>query len=80
MKSGRSLMGWLAAPAVFYLTLVYALPIAWLLARSMIGPDGFSLSLFKEFFADSFSWRVIGNTLRIAGMVTLLCTYLLVLW
>jgi len=73
MKSDRSLVGWLAVPAVFYLTIVYALPIAWLLTRSMMGPEGFSLQLFKEFFADPFSWRVIGNTLRIAGLVTIVC-------
>ena len=73
MKTDRSLVGWLAAPAVFYLTIVYALPLTWLLARSMMGPEGFSLLLFREFFADPFSWRVIGNTLRIAGLVTILC-------
>ncbi len=73
MKSDRSLVGWLAAPAVFYLLLVYALPLAWLLVRSVAGPEGLSFTLFRDFFADPFSWRVIGNTLRIAGMVTLVC-------
>ena len=38
MKSDRSLVGWLAAPAVFYLLLVYALPLAWLLVRSVSMP------------------------------------------
>ena len=77
MKTDRSLVGWLAAPAVFYLTIVYALPLTWLLARSMMGPEGFSLLLFREFFADPFSWRVIGNTLRIAGLVTILAAIIL---
>lgn len=73
MKQDRSLIGWLAAPAVAYLVLVYALPLLWLLARSITGPEGISLVLFRDFFADPFSWRVIGNTMRIAGLVTLVC-------
>jgi putative spermidine/putrescine transport system permease protein len=73
MKRDRSLVGWLAAPAVAYLALVYALPLTWLLARSFTGPEGISFALFRDFFADPFSWRVIGNTMRIAGLVTLVC-------
>ena len=73
MKQDRSLIGWLAAPAVAYLALVYALPLFWLLARSVTGPEGISFALFRDFFADPFSWRVIGNTMRIAGLVTLVC-------
>lgn len=73
MRQDRSLIGWLAAPAVAYLALVYALPLIWLLARSVTGPEGISFALFRDFFADPFSWRVIGNTMRIAGLVTLVC-------
>ncbi|MCA3323332.1 MAG: ABC transporter permease [Roseomonas sp.] len=73
MKRDRSLIGWLAAPAVIYLVLVYALPLLWLLARSITGPEGITFALFRDFFADPFSWRVIGNTMRIAGLVTLVC-------
>lgn len=62
----------LAAPAVVYLGLVYAAPIAFLLGRSFIGSDGLTLQPYVSFFADDFNWRVIGNTLRIALMVTLL--------
>lgn len=67
----QSRIGWLAAPAVAWLGLVYAVPLAFLLARSVTGPNGFTLGLFAAFFADPYSWRVIGNTLRIAVMVTL---------
>lgn len=63
----------LAVPAVAYLGIVYALPLVWLLARSVTGPDGFSLALFQTFLADPFSWRVIGNTLRVALAVTAVC-------
>lgn len=66
-------VGWLAAPAVGYLAVVYALPLLWLLSRSLVGPDGVSVSLFVTFFNDPYSWRVIGNTLRIAVLVTVLC-------
>jgi len=73
MNRDRSLIGWLAVPAVAYLVLVYALPLLWLLARSITGPEGISFALFRDCFADPFSWRVIGNTMRIAGLVTLVC-------
>ena len=65
-------MIWLAVPAVAYLAVVYALPLLWLLGRSFTGPDGFTIAQFTAFFADPFSWRVMGNTLRIAVWVTLL--------
>ncbi len=38
-----------------------------------MGPQGFTLGLFQAFFADDYNWRVIGNTLRIAALVTLVC-------
>jgi putative spermidine/putrescine transport system permease protein len=71
--STRDRTGLLAVPAVAYLALAYAIPLGFLLARSVTGPDGFTLALFVKFFDDPFSWRVIGNTLRIALMTTLLC-------
>lgn len=64
---------WLAVPALGFLAIFYAAPLFYLLARSFIGPNGFSLGLFSTFFADGYNWRVIGNTLRIALLVTLVC-------
>jgi putative spermidine/putrescine transport system permease protein len=63
----------LAVPAVAYLAIVYALPLVWLLARSVVGPKGFTLEPLADFFSDPFNWRVIANTLKIAGLVTLVC-------
>jgi len=63
----------LAIPAVAYLLLVYALPLVWLLARSVSGPDGLDIAPLASFFADPFNWRIIGNTLKIAGLTTLVC-------
>ena len=71
--SGQGRVGWLAVPATAYFILIYGLPLAFLLVRSVIGPEGFTLAPFHELFADAFSWRVIGNTLRTAALVTLLC-------
>jgi putative spermidine/putrescine transport system permease protein len=63
----------LALPAVAYLLIVYALPLLLLLSGSVMGPSGFTVELFTNFLSDPFSLRVIGNTLRIALMVTLVC-------
>ncbi len=63
----------LAAPAVLYLVVFYALPLLWLLAKSFIGPAGLTLGPYIDFFADPFDWRVIANTLGIAVQVTLVC-------
>ena len=58
----------LAAPAMLYMGLVFALPVALLILRSFDGPAGPSLSAYVSFLSDSFNWRVIGNTLRVATL------------
>jgi putative spermidine/putrescine transport system permease protein len=63
----------LAAPALLYLLVVYAAPIVFLLARSVHTESGWAFDAYRSFFADDFNWKVIGNTLRIAVLVTLLC-------
>jgi putative spermidine/putrescine transport system permease protein len=72
----RNAIALLAVPAVAYLLIVYAVPIALLLGRSFVGPTGLSLDPYAAFLADPFNWRVLGNTLRIAGLVTLVCLVL----
>lgn len=67
------MIGLLAVPAVAYLTLVYALPLVWLLARSIIGPEGLTFQPYIDFFSETYNWSVIGNTLRVAGLTTLVC-------
>ena len=67
-------VGLLAIPAVGYLLIVYVFPLAWLLAHSLTARSGdFTLDAYVRFLADPFNWRVIGNTLRIAGLVTIVC-------
>ena len=63
----------LAVPAVLYLTLVYAVPLLSLFLRSVTGPTGLTLQPYADFLTDPFNWRVIGNTLRVAGWVTVFC-------
>ncbi|HML14038.1 MAG TPA: ABC transporter permease [Xanthobacteraceae bacterium] len=66
-------VAWLALPAVAYLALVYALPLVMLLARGVMGPQGFTVAPLAAFLADPFNWQVIANTLKIAALVTLVC-------
>ena len=63
----------LAVPAVAYLAIIYGAPLLMLLGRSVLSNGSPSLMPFVNFFSDDFHWAVIGNTLRIAAMVTLLC-------
>jgi putative spermidine/putrescine transport system permease protein len=63
----------LALPAVAYLALVYGAPVFVLAARSLVVDGIPSPASFVRFFSDPFSWTVIGNTLRIAVLTTLLC-------
>lgn len=64
----------LALPALLYLAIVCGLPLLFLLGRSLFGTGG--LAAFMGFFADPFSWAVLGNTLRSAALVTLVCLLL----
>jgi putative spermidine/putrescine transport system permease protein len=73
MKAWRDPVALLAAPAVLYLLLLYAQPLAWLLAKSFSVPGGLTLAPYFDFFSDPFNWRVISNTLLIALWVTLVC-------
>ncbi|WP_232464770.1 ABC transporter permease [Bordetella genomosp. 8] len=67
-------IGWLALPGVGYLSLVFALPLVFLLATSLRATDGgFSLDGYTAFFSDAYHLTVIWNTVKIAGIVTGIC-------
>lgn len=66
----------MALPAFAYLAASYGWPLLVLLGRSLSGPDGIGLAPFAQFLSDPFSWRVIGNTVRSALLVTLVCLLL----
>lgn len=62
----------LMAPALVYLCLVYLAPLAFLLARSFVVDGALSLAPYTDLLSDPFTWQVIGNTLRVAALTTLL--------
>ena len=65
--------GWMTAPAVLYMGIIFALPVAVLVLRSFNGPSGFGIATYVTFLSDAFNWQVIGNTLRTALLTTLVC-------
>ncbi|WP_293868641.1 ABC transporter permease [uncultured Alsobacter sp.] len=76
MKAGRPAFDpvlLLAAPALAYMAVVFALPVLVLILRSFGTPTGPSITAYVSFLSDGFNWRVIGNTLRIAALTSLLC-------
>lgn len=67
-----SRIGLLALPATLYMLAAFAIPLALLLLTSVSRPEGLSLAAYREFLADDYSWKVIGNTLGVALQVTLI--------
>jgi putative spermidine/putrescine transport system permease protein len=63
----------LAVPAVAYLVVAFAVPLALLLLTSVTRDGRLSLAGYAHFLADPFSWTVILNTLRVALLTTLVC-------
>jgi putative spermidine/putrescine transport system permease protein len=67
----------LAAPALLYLALVYALPLLLLLLKSLNAKDGFpSIAGYVEFFHDPFHLNILWRTVRVAMLTTLLALVL----
>jgi putative spermidine/putrescine transport system permease protein len=60
----------LIIPASLYFIIIYAIPLIFLLLKSVWTPDGFSLASYGAFLTDPFGWRVISNTLWIAFWVS----------
>lgn len=68
--------GWLAVPAVVWVAVLFVLPLAILLAESLRGPAGWSGIGYAQFFGSAYAWSVVGRTLRVAALVTVLCLLL----
>ncbi|CAN5229959.1 ABC transporter permease [soil metagenome] len=74
MSTATSRAAWLAVPGTGYLVIVFAIPLAMLLAASFSTADGaFGVQGYVAFFSDSFNAQVMWNTLRVAIVVTLVC-------
>lgn len=70
---GENRIALLAAPGLAYLALLYALPLALLLAESLRDAEGaLSLASYVDFFDDPFNRGVLWRTLRVAALTTLL--------
>lgn len=70
----RSRVGLLSLPASMYYAVLFALPILVLLAESFRSPAGFTFDHYARFFTSAYNWGVIGRTLRLAALCTLICT------
>jgi len=73
MNALRRLDGfaWLAAPALVYLGLLYAIPLGLLLFKSLSAAGSFpSFAGYAEFFGDGFHMNILWRTLRVALLVT----------
>ncbi|GHV62072.1 iron ABC transporter permease [Spirochaetia bacterium] len=65
--------------AVFLIYIVFLLyPLITLFAKSLIGPEGFSLASFQKFFSSKYYYGTIVNSLRVTFSVTLLTVVLAV--
>jgi putative spermidine/putrescine transport system permease protein len=60
----------LAAPALLYISLMFVLPLGLLLAKSLWGPDGFTLAGYRRVFADPYYVQVIFDSLKLAFITT----------
>jgi putative spermidine/putrescine transport system permease protein len=68
---------WLAAPALSYLALLYALPLGLLLFKSLSAAGQFpSIAGYVEFFEDSFHLKILWRTVHAALWTTALALLL----
>ncbi len=73
MKAKRRMDGfaWLAAPALVYLDLLYAIPLGLLLFKSLNTAETFpSFAGYIEFFGDEYHLNILWRTVRVALLVT----------
>lgn len=72
----------LLAPALAVLAVTFIGPMAWLMRMSLNASDAgaireaLSLETYARLLTDDFTWKLLGNTLRLAGLCTLLAVLL----
>lgn len=75
-REERRFLG-LTIPAVAIMSLLLALPMAWIVGQSFIGREGeFTFSNYARLFADGAYAQSFLLTLKIAGIVTIVCAVL----
>ncbi len=62
-----------SVPTFAYYAVLFALSLAMLLAESFRGPAGWSLGHYADFFGATYNWSVIGRTVRLAALCTVIC-------
>jgi len=62
---------WLSAPAVLYISLVFAVPVLWLLGLSLVDNGAPSLANYERLASTPLYMRLLGITLKIAALTTL---------
>lgn len=63
----------LVVPAALLYLVVLVVPMLLLAVRSLSSGSGFSAAAYARFAADPFYWRVLGDTLSLAAIVTAAC-------
>ena len=66
-------IAWLALPAMAYCAVFFAIPLGLLLVESLRGPAGWTLAGYSAFFGSTQAWAILGRTLRLATLTTLIC-------
>jgi putative spermidine/putrescine transport system permease protein len=61
----------LALPAVVVLLVLYAAPLARLMASSFVGPTGLSLQAYARILGDSYGRSLVWNSVRLGLLTTL---------
>lgn len=73
----RGLRPWvLLLPAMLFVSGLFVVPLLGILRLSVIGPDGFTLDAYAEFFSDTFYLAILARTLSVAVVVTISCLVL----
>ncbi|KRE09505.1 hypothetical protein ASE63_21155 [Bosea sp. Root381] len=62
----------MALPGLLFMGLVFAFPLALLMSKSVVGPDGFSLAGYGRILGDAYYRGVIWDSLTLAFRVTLI--------
>ena len=72
MRRSLDTRGLMAAPALLFMSLVFALPLCLLLAKSVQGADGLTLNGYARVLGDAYYRGVIWDSLTLAFRVTLI--------
>lgn len=62
---------WLSLPAVVYISLVFAVPVLWLLGLSLLEEGSPSTANYERLVSTPLYLQLLGITLKIAGLTTL---------